>query len=143
MKTISSLLLMGAVILTTARASAAEPDGYPTKRRSVPLLVTGLILGTLGTGTVIAGGVIYRDAVRSEEECQHLAAQSSFTFGGMCAASGLGKVVAIPMLIGGTTFVAAGLPMAIVGSWPVPDKSTARIPEVRVGPTSASLRWRF
>jgi hypothetical protein len=143
MKTTTSLLLIGAMTLLAARASAAEPDGPRTKRNSVPLTVGGIILGTLGTGTVIAGTVIYHDAVQAENECRRDTAGAAVLFVPPCTYAGIGKVFAIPMLIGGSGMMLAGIPMTIAGAWPVPDDRASALPEVRVGSRNASLRWRF
>jgi len=147
MKLTACLLLSAASITATAHAGATETsDAYrPTKRRSTALMVSGIVLGTLGTGTMIAAGVIYRNAVQSEEECFRTVGQSSLPqlAGATCPTAGIGKWFAVPMAIGGGTLIAAGIPMTIVGAWPVPDRKAAGAPELRVGPGNASVRWRF
>jgi hypothetical protein len=143
MKTIASFLLIGAMTLLAAPASAAEPDGPRTKLNSVPLTVGGIILGTLGTGTVVVGTAIYHDAVLAQDECHRETARAAVAVVPSCVYSGMGKLFAIPMLIGGSGMMLAGIPMTIAGAWPVPDERASAVPEVRVGNRNASLRWRF
>jgi hypothetical protein len=117
-------------------AAAGSSGNYST-----PMMVAGIVSGSLGLLTGVSGIFVY--AVK-EISCPKDQEESSEP-PELCDDDRRHAVGATMMVIGGV-LVAAGIPMFIVGAGPGEKKPTpprtAR-PQVLVGPGSAALRWSF
>ncbi|MEJ7735269.1 MAG: tetratricopeptide repeat protein [Polyangiaceae bacterium] len=126
-----------------ATSEGGKPEAPPasSERYSTSLMVVGIVSGSVGLLTAIGGAsiLVLKDAVCTEEDQAQGAA--------LCDDEkriGTGVVLTV---IGGA-LVAAGIPMFIVGAGPghaapaASPRASLR-PELRVGPASGALRWRF
>lgn len=113
-----SVLLVSSLFLTTA-ASAQErpidtaappppPAAEATEMNSPALFITGTSLAAVGTGTMVAGAVVFAEDSCSADE-DHLGCSMGF-----------GRFFGALMMGGGGLFVLAGTPMIVAGAWQVP-----------------------
>ncbi|MBX3193248.1 MAG: hypothetical protein KF819_40060 [Labilithrix sp.] len=118
-----------------ARAEACTPSddcvsAVPTRMRSVPLFVTGIVLDVIGAAGVAGGAGL-------------IAAGNDCASGPGCAAANLTLDVAgIGALAGGAVFLAIGIPLTVAGGASVPDVGSAG-PRLRLAGAGGSLEWRF
>jgi hypothetical protein len=129
-------------------APAQHRDGATTERRSTTLMIAGITLATLGTGALTAGTALAVHGNERDAECEaaqaRLAASAAPSLGSCL--TGTLPYVGYSMIAGGASFLAAGIPMAIVGAWKVPvlqEKVASPLPSVRVGVGTAQLDWTF
>ncbi|WP_434040744.1 MULTISPECIES: hypothetical protein [Sorangium] len=130
----------GAARATTGGAIAPVAGGAPTpparplmRRRSKGMMVTGIVLTSLGTIALLGGGLALASTC-SDPECASYDEED----GGAGAA----------LVVGGLIFAGVGIPLAIVGGRLVPvepEKKAASAPapstELVLGPRYAGLRW--
>jgi hypothetical protein len=94
------------------------------------MMVTGIALTGIGAAALPAGVAVIVADVNNGDDVAIAAA-----------------LIGFPLVIGSTVFAAVGIPLWVVGAREVPvkpgDDEARIIPEVFVGPTSASLRWTF
>jgi hypothetical protein len=113
------------VLLLAPTARAAEPPAY----QSPSMRIAGIVLTSIAAASIAAGSVtIALTAHASSDDAQH----AGVTYGGL----GIGT---------GVLMAAIGIPCWVVGSRS-PAQPTTSIhlrPEAFIGPTSATLRWRF
>jgi len=108
------------------------------KRRSVPLMVTGIILTSLGGVGAIVG--LFNLSAAESGSCSYSSSYDSDCVDETQQNVGIGLAVA------GLAMLGAGIPMTIVGAAKVPVEpgdETSFVPELTIGPTSGTLRWRF
>ncbi|WP_433926076.1 hypothetical protein AB3662_24425 [Sorangium cellulosum] len=131
----------GAARATTGAALAPVAGGAPMpparpqmRRRSKGMMVTGIVLTSLGTIALLGGGLALASAC-SDPECETYSEDD----GGAGAA----------LVVGGLIFAGVGIPLAIVGGRLVPvepeKRKAASAPapstELVLGPRYAGLRW--
>jgi hypothetical protein len=110
----------------------APPPARPeqTKRNSTGMMITGIVLTSLSAVSLTAGAaVIVGDTTDGDGT-----AIAAVLIGG-------------PLVIGGAVFSAVGIPLWVIGSRQVPVRpgyeEAHALPQLFVGPKSASLRWTF
>lgn len=95
-------------------------------RRSKSMMVAGIVLTSLASGTLIAGAIT----------------TAAFASGG--GYSFLGAwVVGVPIIGGSTIFAGIGIPLWVVGASTPATRRADAIPSVSLGLGSATLRWSF
>ncbi|WP_437519845.1 hypothetical protein WME79_25260 [Sorangium sp. So ce726] len=123
-------------------AYAPPPPAAPlTKRRSKGMMVTGIVLTSLGTVAVLGGGLVIASTTScSGDSCGY--DSSSVYEEEDTDGAGVGLVVSGLILAG------VGIPLAIIGGRKVPvqpEKQAASAPapppELVIGPRYAGLRW--
>lgn len=115
----SFALAASLVVASTASAQERPLDtgapppvdlGGDTEMNSVPLFVTGTSLAAVGTGSIVAGAVIFGN---DTGECATIAA------GAYPCSMGFGQLIGGLMMGGGGLLALAGAPMIIAGAWQV------------------------
>lgn len=110
--------------IEAAGKSAPEPERYSTG-----MMYGGGVLITLGAGAAVAAIVFFGEGASCHGD-----------FCGFYTGFGAGFAATSVLLLG------VGIPLAVVGSEVLPPKKgkpTAARPEIRIGPGSAALEWRF
>lgn len=101
-----------------------------TRRNSTGMMVTGIVLTSLGAVALPAGVAVIATDLSNGDDVAIAAV-----------------LVGFPLVIGSGVFAAVGIPLWVIGAREVPvrpgDEEARAVPEVFVGPTSASLRWTF
>jgi hypothetical protein len=128
-------------VLLAASFARAEPcvqavdctQATPTRMRSIPLFVTGIVLDVAGGAGVAAGAGL----IAAGNDCTGTAA-------GCGVANAVLDIAGIGALAGGAVLLAIGIPLTAVGAASVPDvKSSSAVPKVRVSGTGGVLEWSF
>jgi hypothetical protein len=103
------------------------------KRRSSALIGWGTALVSLGITATIAGPALFAGS----------APPLCFDCGVLPMADAGGRAGGVALMVVGATFLAAGIPMIIVGAQNVPDRDEESVlmPTVRVGAASVSLSF--
>ncbi len=98
-------------ILTIPSAPPSTVDA-PTRMNSRALVIAGSVLAGIGTGAVIAGGLM----AANDTSCAYSGSASLIPYPcGFATLAGIGSALA------GGTFILAGVPMITVGAWRVRD----------------------
>jgi hypothetical protein len=110
------------------------------KRYSVPLLVTGIVLSSAGVVMILAGSAVYSNPDTYRCTCVTTP----------CDCGGEpDNTAGTVLLVAGAIAAAGGIPLIVIGARKVPVEpetkveTTALLPELGIGPASASLRWSF
>lgn len=121
------------------------------KRKSMPMMVSGIVLTSAGVLGVLIGSAVLASAQNKVD----VYCEGGFGTGAYVCdqrddeeqmTAGYG------VMIGGAVAAAVGIPLWVIGGKKIPatdepakeqDKQTAMVPVVTVGPTSATLRWSF
>jgi hypothetical protein len=134
------------------------PPIVPKQRKSTGLMVTGILLTSVGAVGLVAGGVLYASADGRTDVycddgtgvylCDRRDDEGRQVGGGvLMVISGLVLVAGIPLWIYGgqkVPVVKEGEPTQPGPGGPgAPGVPTALLPKVFVGPTGGSLRWAF
>jgi hypothetical protein len=119
------------------------------RRRSTPMLVSGIVLSTIGTLGVAGGALLYSSGI---SQCKD-AAKNTVMTGGQHASDtlvdpcldGAGtSAIGVASMVTGGVFLLTGLPLAVIGGWKVRDETKASpVPRVAVGPGAVRATWRF
>ena len=133
-----SLLSVAAAVIVVALASTASAEPgcdtpcatdfppTPTKMRSVPVFVTGVVFDVVGAAAAAAGVGI----VVASHDCGPCAC---------CAVTGtVVDLVGIAAMAGGAIFLAIGIPLTAVGATSVPD-----LPAKSGRGSGSGLVWTF
>ncbi|WP_437901567.1 hypothetical protein [Sorangium sp. So ce124] len=143
----AALRASGAPFAPVAAHAPAPPAAPLTKRRSKGMMVTGIVLTSLGTVALLGGGLVLASSSScSGDSCGY---DSSDPFADDevyeeddTEGAGVGLVV------GGLVLAGVGIPLAIIGGRKVPvqpEKQAASAPapppELVIGPRYAGLRW--
>ena len=109
----ASLLVASAASAQERPIDTAAPppvaSSGDTEMNSVPLFVTGTSLAAVGTGSFVAGAVIF-----AEDSCTTEPGQI------FPCSMGFGRFFGALMMGGGGLLALAGTPMIVAGSWQVP-----------------------
>ncbi|CAN94676.1 putative membrane protein [Sorangium cellulosum So ce56] len=142
----------GAPLAPVAAVAPGRPAAPLTKRRSKGMMVTGIVLTSLGAVAILGGGLVIASAPScSGDGCVYdrssnpYADDTGYQYeedGADAEGAGVGLVV------GGLVLAGVGIPLAIVGGRKVPvqpEKQAASTPapppELVIGPRYAGLRW--
>lgn len=170
MKSLLTLASASAFVLATASDAHADPqvpcvDGVcvapapvvyetrheardkpvPTRMRSIPVFVTGVVFDVIG-GAATAAGV---GLLVASPDCNRYDASTANGYSvlrdyGCGVSSTIIDLAGIGALAGGAIFLAIGIPLTASGARSVPDvEKASAIPAVRVGATGGSLTWKF
>lgn len=125
---------------TAPPATGAAPPARPQmRRRSKGMMVTGIVLTSLGAVALIGGGLAFASADSSDPldgELDYLDEGESAEDAGAA------------LVVGGLVLAGVGIPLAIIGGRQVPvapakkaAAAPAPSPELVLGPRYAGLRW--
>lgn len=120
----------------------SRPKPTPTRMRSIPVFVTGIVFDVIG-GAATAAGV---GLLVASPDCPKSASTvyAGYANVGCSMSSTLVDLAGIGALTGGAIFLAIGIPLTVSGARSVPDVDKASaVPVVRVGATGGSLTWKF
>ncbi len=144
----SSSLLAAVAFLLAISGTAHAEETVETERTSVPLMVTGISLGTIGFAGLGTGTGLL---IAARNECFDNGKRAANLYPQYPEAYGLGYDVCmgesamqpggIAALVAGGAFLATGLTLVIVSTSSGSARSTA--PAVSVGPGAARLRLAF
>jgi hypothetical protein len=120
------------------------------KRKSMPMMVSGIVLTSAGVLGVLIGSAV----VASAQNAVDVYCDGGFSGAYVCDQRDDEEQMAVGygVMIGGAVAAAVGIPLWVIGAKKVPaaddpdkkqDKPSAMVPIVMVGPTSATLRWSF
>lgn len=139
MLTLAILAHAGAAAARPSPRASSEPD-EPMTRRSTGLMVTGIVITSLGTISSGIGGVMMLAGVACPGR-EPGSGDSDGCGGSKSLLLGLGAI----WLGGGTAGIGLGVPLWFVGAQEVPvdDEAWWRRPTVAVGPGTIDARWRF
>ncbi|XXY50648.1 hypothetical protein WME91_05840 [Sorangium sp. So ce269] len=135
----------GAALAPVAGRAPAPPTRPLTRRRSKGMMVTGIVLTSIGAVALLGGGL----------------ALASTCSGADCGSDPLGddsldyidqedsdQDAGYALILGGLVFAGVGIPLAIIGGQRVPVQpekkaasAPARSPELVLAPRYAGLRW--
>jgi hypothetical protein len=106
------------------------------------MMVSGIVLSSVGLLGVIGGSALYsQPAVTYDCSCIDAPCDCGYQEGDNTAGTVL--------LVVGGVLAAGGVPLIIIGARKVPvepekkSEAAALVPEIGIGPSSASLRWSF
>ncbi|WP_437629465.1 hypothetical protein [Sorangium sp. So ce854] len=129
----------GAALAPVAGPVPAPPARPQMRRRSKGMMVTGIVLTSLGAVAVIGGGLAFASADSSDPldgELDYLDEGESAEDAGAA------------LVVGGLVLAGVGIPLAIIGGRQVPvapakkaAAAPAPSPELVLGPRYAGLRW--
>lgn len=144
-----ALSVLTAFSVASTSATARADETIETERTSVPLMVTGIGLGTVGLAGLGTGTGLL---VAARNECFDNGKKAAYAYPEHAGAYQLGYDVCmgesamqpggIAALVAGGALLATGLTFVIVGASTTPTRATSA-PEVSVGPGSARLRMAF
>ncbi len=117
-----------------------ESSRTPTRMRSIPLFVTGVVLDTIGAAGVGLGiGAIVMGASYDCDGADRFGESTACRFSTLA----LGAVGAGAIAVGGV-FLGIGIPLTAAGATSVPDiKKATAMPSVRIAGAGGSLEWKF
>ncbi|WP_441285879.1 hypothetical protein ACSRUE_25600 [Sorangium sp. KYC3313] len=138
----------GAPLAPVAAHAPAPPAAPLTKRRSKGMMVTGIVLTSLGTIAILGGGLVIASTPScSGDSCGYDTSSDPFADDTVYEeddADGAG----VGLVVGGLVLAGVGIPLAIIGGRKVPvqpEKQAASTPapppELVIGPRYAGLRW--
>jgi hypothetical protein len=115
-------------------ANPTYPYGYRppemgTERRSLGMLVSGIILASVGVSFLPIGTVVALSADRTCEQSGNA----------IVCKPGEGQMVGLGMLIGATASMAAGISLSVLGSQRVPIEPL----RIEAGLGHVGVRWQF
>ncbi|WP_437874295.1 hypothetical protein [Sorangium sp. So ce513] len=128
----------GAALAPVAGPVPAPPARPQMRRRSKGMMVTGIVLTSLGTVALIGGGLVLASADSGDtigDELGYIDEGESEEDAGAA------------LVVGGLVLAGVGIPLAIIGGRQVPvdpEKKAAApapSPELVLGPRYAGLRW--
>ncbi|WP_438021712.1 hypothetical protein [Sorangium sp. So ce233] len=122
----------GAALAPVAGRAPAAPARPLMRRRSKGMMVTGIVLTSIGTIALLGGGLALASEC-SDPECASYGEEEE---------AGAGAA----LVVGGLIFAGVGIPLAIVGGRQVPVEpekkaASAPAPSLVLGPRYAGLRW--
>ncbi|WP_437805522.1 hypothetical protein [Sorangium sp. So ce1078] len=137
----------GAALAPVAGRAPAPPAQPLTRRRSKGMMVTGIVLTSIGAVALVGGGLALASAC-SGAECGTEEELDPFEEDLTYAEEGGEQDAGYALIIGGLVFAGVGIPLAIIGGRKVPvqpEKKAASAPapppELVIGPRYAGLRW--
>ncbi|WP_080682321.1 serine/threonine-protein kinase [Sorangium cellulosum] len=135
----------GAALAPVAGRPAFPPPQPLTRRRSKGMMVTGIVLTSIGAVALLGGGLaLAADSATDPEYTGDPTDPFEEELGYEEDASAAEAGVAL--ILGGVVFAGVGIPLAIVGGRKVPVQpekkaASAPPPELVLGPRYAGLRW--
>ncbi|KYG02532.1 hypothetical protein BE20_50480, partial [Sorangium cellulosum] len=126
------------------RAPAPPPQPL-TRRRSKGMMVTGIVLTSIGAVALLGGGLAIAASSATDPDYTGDPTdpfEEDFTYEEDASAADAG----VALIVGGVVFAGVGIPLAIVGGRKVPVQpekkaASAPPPELVLGPRYAGLRW--
>lgn len=117
----------------------------PTRMRSIPVFVTGIVFDVIGGAATAAGvGLLVASPDCNRSSTSTTNGYTAFRDYGCGVSSTLVDLAGIGALTGGAIFLAIGIPLTVSGARSVPDvEKASAVPTVRVGATGGSLTWKF
>lgn len=109
------------------------------RMRSVPMMVSGIIVGSLGTAALI-GGIVRAEQIQAQVRCD--ARMDALTCIGVGLAGGIEATPWVALATFGGTLMATGAVLTPIGATPV-RADRWREPSLAIGPGSLHLTWRF
>ncbi|WP_437283444.1 hypothetical protein WME90_23575 [Sorangium sp. So ce375] len=136
-----------APVAPVAKGAPALPAAPLTKRRSKGMMVTGIVLTSLGTVAVLGGGLVIASSC-SGDGCGYDDSSSDPFSDNVDYEESDTEGAGVGLVIGGLVLAGVGIPLAIIGGRKVPvqpEKQAAAAPapppELVIGPRYAGLRW--
>ncbi|WP_437720006.1 hypothetical protein [Sorangium sp. So ce861] len=134
----------GAALAPVAGRAPAPPPQPLTRRRSKGMMVTGIVLTSIGAVALLGGGLALAASSATDPDTGEPTDPFEEEFGYEEDASATEAGVAL--ILGGVVFAGVGIPLAIVGGRKVPVQpekkaASAPPPELVLGPRYAGLRW--
>jgi hypothetical protein len=139
MKRSFGLLLLLASFLHSSLAKADDASSAArskTEMRSPAMVLTGSVLTVLGSGAV-ATSVYF---LAHTGQCQPSNTESWVAAPPCSFYDGGNRFFGYAALAGGAAFLAAGVPLIIVGAWRVPSKDTPGHAALRIGANANDVR---
>ncbi|WP_437643354.1 hypothetical protein [Sorangium sp. So ce362] len=137
----------GAAFAPVAGRAPAPPAEPLTRRRSKGMMVTGIVLTSIGTVALIGGALAIASAC-SGPGCESGEELDPFEEEFGYAEEDSEMDAGYALVIGGLVFAGVGIPLAIIGGRKVPVQverkaasAPAPPPELVIGPRYAGLRW--
>ncbi|WP_437292460.1 hypothetical protein [Sorangium sp. So ce426] len=138
----------GAPLAPVAAHAPAPPAAPLTKRRNKGMMVTGIVLTSLGTIALLGGGLVIASTPScSGDGCEYDPSSDPFSDDAGYEEDGA-EGAGVGLVVGGLVLAGVGIPLAIVGGRKVPvqpEKQAASTPapppELVIGPRYAGLRW--
>jgi len=134
---------------TPAPPPAPASTEVRTERNSLPLMVTGIAMATVGVAAIGAGTVMTVVGTRdcnSQANDQAFQASNPALYGParqQCRDESDMLPRGLGAILGGAAFTVIGTGLLVVGAWKVPVAKSATAPELKVGLGSVSLGWKF
>ncbi|WP_437302084.1 hypothetical protein [Sorangium sp. So ce388] len=139
----------GAALAPVAGRAPAPPAQPLTRRRSKGMMVTGIVLTSIGAVALLGGGLALASTC-SGSDCDAGSFDDSLDDESLdyLDEEDSGAEAGYALIIGGLVFAGVGIPLAIIGGRRVPVQpeknaasAPARSPELVLGPRYAGLRW--
>lgn len=138
----------GAVLVPRAGTVPPPPPNRPlTRRRSPAMMVTGIVLISVGALAGLTGGLIVAVCSADSGACDSSPPSTGFDEYDYLTTEEDDDIegTGTGLLVGGLIGVGVGIPLTIIGARKVPvepePKKASLVPELLVGPQSAALRW--
>lgn len=136
----------GAALAPRAETVPPPPSTPPlTRRRSPAMMVTGIVLISVGALAGLTGGLIVAVCSADSGACESTPTSTGFDEYDYLTTEEDDDIqgTGAALLVGGLIGVGVGIPLTIIGARKVPvePKKASIVPELLVGPQSAALRW--
>ncbi|XXX71928.1 hypothetical protein WMF30_30210 [Sorangium sp. So ce134] len=138
----------GAALAPVAGRAPAPPAQPLTRRRSKGMMVTGIVLTSIGTVALVGGGLAIASACTGPDCGSGADPTDPFAEELGYEDDGSELDAGYALIIGGLVFAGVGIPLAIIGGRKVPvqpEKKAASAPapppELVLGPRYAGIRW--
>ncbi|MGK3984292.1 hypothetical protein WME99_14710 [Sorangium sp. So ce136] len=138
----------GAALAPVAGRAPAPPARPLTRRRSKGMMVTGIVLTSIGAVALLGGGLALASTCSGsgcDDSLDDPLGDDSLDY---VEEEDSGADAGYALIIGGLVFAGIGIPLAIIGGRQVPVQpekkaasAPARSPELVLGPRYAGLRW--
>ncbi|WP_437662754.1 hypothetical protein [Sorangium sp. So ce1182] len=139
----------GAALAPVAGRAPAPPARPLTRRRSKGMMVTGIVLTSIGAVALLGGGLALASACTGAE-CDSDSLDDPLEDDSLdyIDQEDSDEEAGYALILGGLVFAGVGIPLAIIGGRQVPVQpekkaasAPARSPELVLGPRYAGLRW--
>ncbi|WP_437322566.1 hypothetical protein [Sorangium sp. So ce381] len=143
----AALRASGAPFAPVAAHAPAPPAAPLTKRRSKGMMVTGIVLTSLGTVALLGGGLVLASSSSCAGDSCGYDSSDPFADDEVYEEDDT-EGAGVGLVVGGLVLAGVGIPLAIIGGRKVPvqpEKQAASAPapppELVIGPRYAGLRW--
>ncbi|WP_437312644.1 hypothetical protein [Sorangium sp. So ce385] len=133
----------GAALAPVAGRAPSPPPQPLTRRRSKGMMVTGIVLTSIGAVALLGGGLALAASSATDTDPEYTDPfEEELGYEEDASATEAG----VALILGGVVFAGVGIPLAIIGGRKVPVQpekkaASAPPPELVLGPRYAGLRW--